>query len=34
MENPTRPGIDLLVPFELVVRESCGTQKGGNLTAK
>jgi GntR family transcriptional regulator, arabinose operon transcriptional repressor len=28
MENPARPGVDLLVPFELVVRESCGMQKG------
>lgn len=34
MENPARPGIDLLVPFELVVRESCGTQKGESLAAK
>jgi DNA-binding LacI/PurR family transcriptional regulator len=34
MENPARPGIDLLVPFELVVRESCGTQKRENLAAK
>ena len=33
MENPTRPGIDLLVPFELVVRESCGTQRAENFTA-
>jgi hypothetical protein len=22
--KPQRPGVDLLVPFELVVRESCG----------
>jgi DNA-binding LacI/PurR family transcriptional regulator len=34
MEKPARPGIDLLVPFELVVRESCGTQKGESLAAK
>jgi GntR family transcriptional regulator of arabinose operon len=34
IENPARPGIDLLVPFELVVRESCGTQKGENSTEK
>jgi DNA-binding LacI/PurR family transcriptional regulator len=27
IENPARPGVDLLVPFELVVRESCGTVK-------
>ena len=27
MKKPERPGIDLLVPFELVVRESCGGQK-------
>jgi GntR family transcriptional regulator, arabinose operon transcriptional repressor len=33
MENPTRPGIDLLVPFELVVRESCGTLKAENFAA-
>lgn len=25
VENPQRPGVDLLVPFELVVRESCGS---------
>lgn len=25
MEHPTRPGMDVLVPFELVVRESCGS---------
>ncbi len=24
MEHPQRPGVDVLVPFELVVRESCG----------
>jgi DNA-binding LacI/PurR family transcriptional regulator len=24
MRHPHRPGVDLLVPFELVVRESCG----------
>jgi DNA-binding LacI/PurR family transcriptional regulator len=34
MENPTRPGIDLLVPFELVVRESCGTQRPENFTSR
>ncbi len=25
MEHPQRPGVDVLVPFELVVRESCGS---------
>ena len=25
MEHPQRPGLDVLVPFELVVRESCGS---------
>jgi Periplasmic binding protein-like domain len=24
IQHPHRPGVDLLVPFELVVRESCG----------
>ena len=28
MQHPHRPGVDLLVPFELVVRESCGPAVG------
>jgi len=25
IQHPNRPGVDLLVPFDLVVRESCGS---------
>jgi hypothetical protein len=28
MQHPHRPGVDLLIPFELVVRESCGPATG------
>ena len=31
MQHPHRPGLDLLVPFELVVRESCGPAGDGNF---
>jgi DNA-binding LacI/PurR family transcriptional regulator len=30
MQHPHRPGVDLLVPFELVVRESCGPAGEGS----
>ena len=31
IKHPHRPGVDLLVPFELVVRESCGPAGEGNF---
>lgn len=31
IQHPHRPGVDLLVPFELVVRESCGLASKGNF---
>ena len=31
MQHPLRPGLDLLVPFELVVRESCGPACEGSF---
>jgi GntR family transcriptional regulator of arabinose operon len=32
IQHPLRPGVDLLVPFELVVRESCGPAGEANFT--
>jgi hypothetical protein len=31
IKHPHRPGVDLLVPFELVVRESCGPAREANF---
>jgi hypothetical protein len=31
IQHPHRPGLDLLVPFELVVRESCGPAGDGKF---
>jgi DNA-binding LacI/PurR family transcriptional regulator len=31
IQHPHRPGVDLLVPFELVVRESCGPAGEANF---
>jgi hypothetical protein len=31
IQHPHRPGVDLLVPFELVVRESCGPAHEANF---
>jgi GntR family transcriptional regulator, arabinose operon transcriptional repressor len=33
IQHPLRPGIDLLVPFDLVVRESCGPAGEANFTS-
>jgi hypothetical protein len=33
IQHPHRPGVDLLVPFDLVVRESCGPAGEANFTS-
>jgi hypothetical protein len=33
IQHPQRPGVDLLVPFDLVVRESCGPAGEANFSS-